>query len=83
MPGTVLGAKCIKINMILGFPGGSVVKNPPASAAATDVGSIPGLRRYPQGGNGNPLQSSCLGNLMEEEPGGLQSMGSKESDTTE
>ena len=69
--------------MILGFPGGSVVKNPPASAAATDVGSIPGLRRYPQGGNGNPLQSSCLGNLMEEEPGGLQSMGSKESDTTE
>ena len=83
MPGTVLGAKWIKINMILGFPGGSVVKNPPASAAATDVGSIPGLRRYPQGGNGNPLQSSCLGNLMEEEPGGLQSMGSKESDTTE
>ena len=60
-----------------GFPGGSVVKNPPASAAATDVGSIPGLRRYPQGGNGNPLQSSCLGNLMEEEPGGLQSMGSQ------
>ena len=60
-----------------------MVKNPPASAAATDVGSIPGLRRYPQGGNGNPLQSSCLGNLMEEEPGGLQSMGSKESDTTE
>ena len=28
-------------------------------------------------GNGNPLQYSCLGNLMEEEPGGLQSMGSQ------
>ena len=26
--------------------------------------------------NGNPLQYCCLGNPMEEEPGGLQSMGS-------
>ena len=85
MPGTVLGAKWIKINMILdfSFPGGSVVKNLPASVGATDVGSILGLGRSPQGGNGNPLQSSCLGNLMKEEPGGLQSVGSKELDTTE
>ena len=29
----------------LGFPGGSVVKNPPANAE--DAGSIPGLRRFP------------------------------------
>ena len=28
-------------------------------------------------GNGNPLQYSCLENPMEEEPGGLQSMGSQ------
>ena len=27
-------------------------------------------------GNGTPLQYSCLENPMEEEPGGLQSMGS-------
>ena len=42
------------------FPGGSVVKNPPAKAG--DTGSIPGLRRYPGGGNGIPLQCSCLEN---------------------
>jgi len=34
------------------FPGGSVAKNPPASAG--DLGSIPGLERS-GGGNGNPL----------------------------
>ena len=37
----------------LGFPGGSVVKNPPAIAG--DVGSIPELERSPGEGNGNPL----------------------------
>ena len=41
-----------------GFPGGSVVKNPPANTG--DMGSIPGLGRSPGGGNGNPLQYSCL-----------------------
>ena len=39
-----------------------------------DMGSIPGLRRPPGGGHGNPPQYSCLGNPKE--PGGLQSMGS-------
>ena len=43
-----------------GFPGGSVVKNPPANTK--HLGSIPGLGRSPGGGNGNPLQYSCLGN---------------------
>ena len=48
------------------FPGGSVVKNPPANAGDTgDMGSIPGLGRSPGRGNGNPLQYSCLGNLMD------------------
>ena len=37
----------------LGFPGGSVVKNPPANAG--DMSSIPGSERSPGGGNGNPL----------------------------
>ena len=46
----------------LGLPGGSVVKNPPASAG--DAGLIPGLGRFPGGGNGNPLQY-CLENLMD------------------
>ena len=58
-----------------GFPGGSMVKNLPANAR--DVGSIPGLGRYSGEGNGNPLQSSWLGNPMIEEPGGLQSMVSQ------
>ena len=44
----------------LGFPGDSVVKNPPAKAG--DKGLIPGLRIFPGGGNGNRFQCSCLGN---------------------
>ena len=43
-----------------------VVKNPPANAAdARDMGLIPGLGRSLGGGNGNPLQYSCLKNSME------------------
>ena len=30
-----------------------------------DVGSVPGLGRSPEEGNGNPLQDSCLGNPMD------------------
>ena len=49
-----------------GFLGGSVVKNLPANAGDMgDVGSKPGLRRSLGGGNGNPLQYSCLENLMD------------------
>ena len=48
---------------VLGFPGGLVVKNPPANAG--DMGSIPGLGRSPGEGNGNPLQYSCLENPMD------------------
>ena len=49
-----------------GFPGGSVIKNPPANAEATvDAGSISGSGRSPRGGNGNPPQYSCLGNPMD------------------
>ena len=40
------------------FPGGSVVKNPPANAG--DTGLIPRSGRSPGGGNGSPLQSSYL-----------------------
>ena len=48
---------------LTGFPGGSVVKNPPANAG--DVGSIPGLGRSLGEGNVNPLQYSCLENPMD------------------
>ena len=42
-----------------------MVKNPPANAG--DMGSIPGLGRSPEEGNGNPLQYSCLENPMDRE----------------
>jgi len=43
-----------------------VVKNLPVNAGdAGDIGSIPGLGRFPGEGNGNPLQYSCLGNPMD------------------
>ena len=59
----------------MGFPGGSVVKNPLANAGdRTEVGSIPGLGRSPGGGHGNPLQYSCLENPMDRGAGGLWSV---------
>ena len=56
----------IKIELtVSGLPIGSVVKNLPANEGDTgDTSSIPVLGRSPGGGNGNPLQSSCLENPM-------------------
>ena len=55
-----------------------VVKNPSANAReAGDVSLIPGSGRSPGVGNGNPFQYSCMENPMDEEPVGLQSMGSQ------
>ena len=59
---------------IIGSPGSLVVKNPPANAG--DLGSIPGQGRFPQEGNGNPLQSSWT-IPWTEEPGRLHSKGSQ------
>jgi len=43
-----------------------VVKNPPANAGdVRNVGSIPGLEKFPGGGHGNPLQYSCLENPVD------------------
>ena len=50
-------------NLSKGFPGGSMVKNLPASAGGP--GSILGLGRSPGEGNGYPFQYSCLGNPLE------------------
>ena len=49
-----------------GFPGGTVIKNPPANAEdARDTDLIPGLGRSPGKENGNPLQYSCLKNSLD------------------
>ena len=47
----------------MGFPGGSVIKHPPANAR--DMGSNPGWGRSLGEGNGDPLQYSCLENPMD------------------
>ena len=50
----------------LGFPGGASGKEPPASAGdVRGLGSVPGWGRSPGGGQGNPLQYSCLENPMD------------------
>ena len=65
-----------------GFPGGSDGNE--SACNAGDLGSFPGLGRSPGGGQGNPLQYSCL-----ENPQGQRSLvgsspwGHSESDTTE
>ena len=60
---------------MLGFPGGSAGKE--STCNAGDLGSIPGLGRYPGEGNGYPLQFSDLENSMD------NPWGCKELDTTE
>ena len=56
----------------MGFPGGKLVKNLPASAGDTrDVGLIPGSGKSLGGGNGNPLWYSCPENFMDLKVSGL------------
>ena len=53
----------VKCSNLMGFPGGSAVKNLLANAGgATDSDSVLGSEIFPGGGNGKPLQSSCLEN---------------------
>ena len=59
----------------MGFPGGSVVKNPPANAGNTgDVHSNPGSGRSPRGGHFSTLAWETP---WKEESGRLQSMESQ------
>ena len=52
--------------LLPGFPGGSVGKESACNAGDTgDMCSIPGSGRSPREGHGNPLQYSCLENLMD------------------
>ena len=72
----------MKSIVLLGFPGGSVVKNPPVNVG--DPGLIPRSRRSPGGRNDNPLHYSCLGNPMDRGTWWATVRGvTKESDTTE
>ena len=64
-----------------GFPSGSVEKNSPANAR--DASLIPGSGRSLGGGNGNPLQYSCLGNFMDRETWEATVHGTTELDRTE
>ena len=66
----------------MGFPGGSAGKE--SACNVGDLSSIPGLGRYPGGGNGNPLQYSCLENLHGQRSlADYSPWGCKELDTTE
>ena len=51
------------LTLLQGFPRGAVSKE--SACNAGDLGSIPGLGRFPGKGNGNPLQYSCLENSMD------------------
>ena len=57
------------------LPGGSDGKE--SACDVEDMDSVPGSRISPGEGHTYPPQYSCLENFMEEEPGGLQSMGSQ------
>ena len=58
--------KWLNISSFQCFPGGSVVKNPPANADdPRDMGSVPKSGGSPGEGHGNPLQYSCLENSMD------------------
>ena len=66
----------------MGFPGGSEGKE--SACNVGDLGSIPGLGRFPGGGHGNPLQYSCLENPHgQRRLVGYSPWGCKESDVTE
>ena len=55
----------------MAVPGGTSGKDASTNAGdLRDPGSVPGLGRSPGGGHGNPLQYSCLENLMDK--GALQ-----------
>ena len=65
-------------------PGGSVVKNLPANTGGSgDLSFITRFGRSPGGGNGNPLQYSCLENPMDRGAWWVIVHSIKELDATE
>ena len=65
------------------FPDSLLGKQSACNAGDTDVGSIPGLGRFPGEENGNPFQYSCLGNPMDRRALWATDQRVAESDTTE
>ena len=63
MPDVPLAGQLVSIFNQGSLPDGSAGKE--TACDAGDMGSIPGLGRSPPGGNGNPLQYSCLENSMD------------------
>ena len=70
----------MSISEVPGFPGGSIGKE--SACSAGDLGLIPGLERFPEEGNGYPLQYSCLENGHKSLVG-YSPWSRKESDMTE
>ena len=64
-------------DIILGFPHGPAVKNLPANAR--NMGSIPGLRRFPGEESGDSPQYSCMANPMDRNLVGYSPWGSQNS----
>ena len=72
------------MSLVATFPGGLVVKNPPANAGATgDTGSILGSGRSLGRRNGNPLHYSCLEKPMDKGARQATVHGVVELDTAE
>ena len=70
------------LTYVMGFPGGPVVKNPPASAGDTrDMDSIPGSGRSPDQEDPRGQEMAAHSSILAwripwtKEPNGLQSMG--------
>ena len=72
----------LPIPVFLSFPGSSASKE--SAWNSRDLGSNPGLGRYPRGGHGYPLKYSCLENSQGQRSlVGYSPWGRKESDMTE
>ena len=73
--------------LTLGFPGAASCKEPACQCRWHNErhkeGSIPGLRRFPGGGHGTPLQDSCLENPTDRGAWQATVHKHKESDITE
>ena len=65
----------------LTFPDGSVGKESACNAGDTDVDSMPGSGSTLGGGNGSPLQYSCLKNPMDRGAWGATASGLAQSGT--
>ena len=85
MSGSLLKQEVLGFKMAQGHGGGANGREPSCQCRldVRDTGSIPGWRRSPGEGNGNPLQYSCLGNPVNGSLAGYSPWDRPESDPTE